>query len=204
LSRLHSDDFDLPFEKLIQKKHFRYEEKGTSHKKIDRVIYDNQNFKCRQCGFFVTASRKYSGVNNRNHCPFCLWSWHVDLQSPGDRKADCRSRMEPIGLTVKELNKKYGKEDSGELMLIHRCTRCDKLSINRIAADDNIRKLHYLYLESLELDQASRVDLAGEGIRLLGTGDSIIVLNQLFGCRENFSELIEIDVRKVADLVETR
>ena len=37
--------------------------------------------------------------------------------------------MEPLGLTL--------KKGGGELMLVHRCCGCGKISKNRVAGDDN-------------------------------------------------------------------
>jgi hypothetical protein len=68
------------------------------------------------------------GTAHRNHCPTCLWSRHVDDDTPGDRDADCGSQMEPIGITVR---------GGGEWVLVHRCTGCDEVHLNRTAADDN-------------------------------------------------------------------
>ena len=67
------------------------------------------------------------GTNNRNHCPHCLSSIHLD-NIPGDRSADCGGIMEPISIYVRP---------DGEWALIHRCKKCGELKINRIAADDN-------------------------------------------------------------------
>ena len=36
-------------------------------------------FQCGHCRNFVNAEPFISGVKNRNHCPCCLWSKHVDL-----------------------------------------------------------------------------------------------------------------------------
>ncbi|NMB58424.1 MAG: RNHCP domain-containing protein [Chloroflexi bacterium] len=148
-------------------------------KDIGRVIYDTQNFKCRNCGFFVTQNRELSGVNNRNHCPRCLWSRHMDI-TPGDRKSDCLSRMEPVGLTVKHVNKKYGCA-VGELMVIHVCTCCGKVSINRIAADDDPDVIHTIFNISLEMPLELRERLTGEAILLLQHEERQIVRRQLYG-----------------------
>ncbi|BCY16383.1 hypothetical protein hrd7_02320 [Leptolinea sp. HRD-7] len=148
-------------------------------KEIGRVIYDTQNFKCRNCGFFVTQNRELSGVNNRNHCPRCLWSRHMDI-TPGDRKSDCLSRMEPVGLTVKRVNKKYGCA-VGELMVIHVCTGCGKVSINRIAADDDPDVIHTIFTISLEMPLELRERLTGEAILLLQHEERQIVRRQLYG-----------------------
>ncbi|HSZ47299.1 MAG TPA: RNHCP domain-containing protein, partial [Streptosporangiaceae bacterium] len=65
----------------------------------------------------------------RTHCPSCLWSRHLDRNVPGDRKAECPGGMEPIAVTVR---------GERRWMLIHRCTRCGRLRMNRTAADDNV------------------------------------------------------------------
>ena len=41
------------------------------------------NFMCAHCQTIVSAAHLLSGVNNRNHCPFCLWSRHLDLYAAG-------------------------------------------------------------------------------------------------------------------------
>jgi hypothetical protein len=180
-SRLDNDTGD-PFEKIkLLRKKKPFEKNSYLDGKKKRVIYDSQNFKCRQCGFFVTANRELSGVNNRNHCPRCLWSRHMDLNTPGDRRADCQSRMEPIGLTCKQNQKRFGQNDIGELMLIHLCTGCGKISINRIAADDDIEAIQSLYMDSWMLSQELKHQLAREGIQLLESGDLPMVNVQLFG-----------------------
>ncbi len=85
------------------------------------------SFRCRHCGLDVPTSAP--GTSHRNHCPSCLWSRHVD-DRPGDREAedDCGSKMEPIGITVR---------GDGEWVLVHRCTGCDVVHLNRTAGDDN-------------------------------------------------------------------
>lgn len=67
------------------------------------------------------------GTAHRNHCPNCLWSRHLD-DTPGDRAAECGSSMEPIAICVR---------NDGEWVLIHRCTGCGVLHLNRTAGDDN-------------------------------------------------------------------
>lgn len=45
--------------------------------------------------------------------------------------------MEPIGLSFKkECFDKYGRKKQGEIMLVHKCLKCKKISINRLAGDD--------------------------------------------------------------------
>ena len=104
-----------------------------------RTYFDdfNADFTCKHCGRYVSARTAISGVVNRNHCPYCLHSRHVDLFKPGDRLCACKGVMAPVGLTVKRSRDKYARGLNGELMLVHRCTACGTLSINRIAADDD-------------------------------------------------------------------
>jgi hypothetical protein len=79
------------------------------------------------------------GTAHRNHCPWCLWSRHVD-ETPGDRSADCRGAMEPIAVWVRP---------GGEWALIHRCRSCGELRSNRIAGDDNELALVALAVRAL-------------------------------------------------------
>jgi len=142
----------------------------------------DQDFTCIHCRQFVSGASIISGVNKRNHCPYCLWSRHVDLHAAGDRLAVCMSGMEPIGLTLKKTPKKYDQDARGELMLIHVCTGCGKTSINRIAADDDADTVFELFQGSLELDPQTVERLERDGIRALGAGDVETVRVQLFGC----------------------
>src|SRR5512133_1371582 len=165
LSRRSRNDFDENFEKLGTRKRSGKEySAGYQKEKQRRIVVDTLDFKCAQCGSYVSADRMLSGVNNRNHCPFCLWSRHVDENTPGDRKAQCKSRMQPLGLTAKHTLKRYGMENGGELMLIHRCAGCGKHSINRIAADDDPQAVFQLFRRSFDLCEEIVRQLNDEGI----------------------------------------
>ena len=83
------------------------------------------SFRCGHCGLDVAVQAQ--GTAHRNHCPNCLWSRHLD-DHPGDRAADCASAMEPIAISVR---------GDGEWVLVHRCTGCDTVHLNRTAGDDN-------------------------------------------------------------------
>jgi hypothetical protein len=85
----------------------------------------DQAFKCGHCKQFIGAP--VMGGRQRNHCPNCLYSKHVDHTRPGDRRSTCHSLMEPIGIVIRR----------NEDVLIHRCLGCGKEDPNRIAADDN-------------------------------------------------------------------
>lgn len=52
-------------------------------------------FVCVHCGAEVPPL----GVTDRDHCPFCLRSVHVDVV-PGDRAARCGGVLDPIGLEL--------------------------------------------------------------------------------------------------------
>jgi hypothetical protein len=86
-----------------------------------------ESFRCRHCRLDVSLSAP--GTAHRNHCPHCLWSRHVD-DAPGDREAAewCGSAMEPIAVSVR---------GSGEWVLVHRCTGCGSVHLNRTAGDDS-------------------------------------------------------------------
>jgi hypothetical protein len=137
-------------------------------------------FKCIHCRNQVAGESWRSGVVNRNHCPYCLHSRHLDLLRPGDRLAACKEAMAPIGLTLKRTRKKYGF-DRGELMLIHLCRACGKLSLNRIAADDDNERLLVVFQASLAMDARLRIRLRSEDIDLLAEADRPRVESQLFG-----------------------
>ena len=93
----------------------------------DRVVIQQtvESFVCAKCARTVMPAEY--GTANRNHCPHCLHSLHVDLKS-GDRRSGCRGLMVPIGIWV------HGK---GEWSILHRCERCGFIRSNRIAGDDS-------------------------------------------------------------------
>lgn len=82
-------------------------------------------FHCIRCCQPVTPEAV--GTAHRNHCPWCLWSRHVD-ETPGDRASECRGAMEPIAVWVRP---------GGDWAIVHRCRKCGMLHSNRIAGDDN-------------------------------------------------------------------
>ena len=139
------------------------------------------DFKCAHCRVLVSSAHLVSGVNNRNHCPYCLWSCHLDLYAAGDRLSACKAPMKPIGLTMKMGRNKYRREARGELMLIHQCTECPTLSINRIAADDDSETVIAVFQESLTLGQQTHSLCQENGIKMLKSEEAKIVYGQLFG-----------------------
>ena len=136
------------------------------------------DFRCGNCGALVSSMHMLSAVNNRNHCPYCLWSCHLDWYSAGDRLSACKAKMKPVGLTLKKSRNKYQLNSRGELMLVHICTDCNSVSINRIAADDDPESILAVYHSSLDVDHHF-VD--EQGITILHSGDMDMVYMQLYG-----------------------
>jgi DNA-directed RNA polymerase subunit RPC12/RpoP len=91
-----------------------------------KFIARNDPFKCEHCGKDVEPIR-YGG-SYRNHCPFCLWSKHVDGDVPGDRANVCGGLMEPVGVITKS---------RGEFSFVHKCQKCGFERLNRVAGDDD-------------------------------------------------------------------
>jgi RNHCP domain len=139
------------------------------------------DFRCAHCHMIVSSAHLLSGVNNRNHCPYCLWSCHLDLFEAGDRLSACKSPMRPLGLTMKKGRNKYQPEARGELMLIHECSECTTLSINRIAADDDSATLLEIFQASLSLDRRIHRLCQANGIVILTAQEAEIVQAQLYG-----------------------
>lgn len=97
---------------------------------MPRFIAKNDPFLCGHCQKAVEPI--IYGGSYRNHCPFCLWSKHVDGDVPGDRANECQGLMEPIGVITRR---------TGEYVLVHKCTKCGFQRYNRVAADDDSQKL---------------------------------------------------------------
>lgn len=140
----------------------------------------HSDFRCKHCLAYVSTDPSLSGVNNRNHCPYCLHSRHMDLYEAGDRLSACKSEMRPVGLALKKTNKKYGKQQ-GELMIIHHCTGCGSISINRTAADDDADTILGIFARSQRLDPQVKARIAQSGIQPLTALDEEIVCARLFG-----------------------
>ena len=87
----------------------------------------------------VEKRLKNFGYTARDHCPYCLYSKHLDI-FPGDRKNECKGLMKPIG---------YMKKKKGEVIL-YRCTKCNEEHTNIIAKDDNIDKIIELSTKPIE------------------------------------------------------
>jgi hypothetical protein len=80
--------------------------------------------------------------------------------------------MKPIGLTYKS---------DGELMIVHLCLCCGRISCNRIAGDDNAYTVSCLLEESNSLREDIRTRLVSHGITVLSQEDAQQVSVILFG-----------------------
>ena len=86
-----------------------------------RFTKNDDGFICAHCGREVEPL----GYTSRNHCPFCLWSVHIDI-NPGDRLCECGGALEPIRT---EPDAKRG------FIIIHKCEKCGEIRRNRAALD---------------------------------------------------------------------
>ncbi|TSC94205.1 MAG: hypothetical protein Athens071425_227 [Parcubacteria group bacterium Athens0714_25] len=91
------------------------------NKKFQRNIED---FVCGNCGAQI------EGNGYTNHCPFCLWSKHVD-KNPGDREEKCHGMMKPVSIQMK----------NGKQIIIHKCQKCGFEKSNKVSKTDNFEKI---------------------------------------------------------------
>lgn len=66
-------------------------------------------------------------------------------------------------------------------MLVHACTDCNTLSINRIAADDDSESILDIFRISLLHSSKFRDQCAQQGIEMLEAGEIELVQMQLYG-----------------------
>ena len=97
-----------------------------------RFTKNDASFVCANCGREVQPL----GYSSRNHCPFCLYSLHVDIM-PGDRENPCGGVMDAIKV---EPDPKKG------YIIIHKCRKCGEIKRNKAAHEakvqpDDIKKI---------------------------------------------------------------
>ena len=90
-----------------------------------RFKKNDDSFICAHCGKQVEPM----GTSSRNHCPFCLWSLHVDV-NPGDRSNECRGQMRPIRT---EPDSRHG------FVIIYKCEKCGEIRRNRAALNARVQ-----------------------------------------------------------------
>lgn len=72
---------------------------------------------------------------------------------------------------------------NGDLMIIHACVNCGKISPNRISGDDNAYMILTLLDESKSIDESIHIRLKQLGISVLTQEDKDDVEAALFGRR---------------------
>ena len=83
----------------------------------------DEKFICENCNKEVSPL----GYTARDHCPYCLYSKHVDI-NPGDRLNPCRGLLKPIG--IERFRDTY--------KIIYKCDKCNQVHKNIMAKDDNM------------------------------------------------------------------
>ena len=83
----------------------------------------DEEFVCEHCGKKVFPL----GYTARDHCPYCLYSKHVDIM-PGDRNSNCLGLLKPIG--VEKFKDTY--------KIVYCCLKCKQLHKNIMARDDDM------------------------------------------------------------------
>ena len=86
----------------------------------------DEGFICENCHKEVFPL----GYTSRDHCPYCLYSKHVDI-NPGDRNNTCKGLLKPIGI------EKY----KDTYKIIYKCETCKELHKNIIAKDDDMNTI---------------------------------------------------------------
>lgn len=79
-----------------------------------------ENFRCEHC------QQKVVGNGYTNHCPYCLYSKHVDI-NPGDREATCGGLMKSSHIEQK----------GQDWIILHTCLTCGYQKKNKVAPDDD-------------------------------------------------------------------
>ena len=98
----------------------------TSGEFMKRFNMIDEEFVCENCNMMVDKLN----YTARDHCPFCLYSKHVDI-NPGDRSNICKGLLKPISI------EKY----KNTYKIIYKCLKCDQLHKNIMANDDDFDKI---------------------------------------------------------------
>lgn len=91
-AELPDDAVDWPARKLLRRARARDAESQVRTNPIRR----DESFVCVHCGAEVGPLRR----TDRDHCPRCLRSLHVDLV-PGDRANPCQGVLDPVGVEIR-------------------------------------------------------------------------------------------------------
>jgi hypothetical protein len=94
--------------------------------------------------------------------------------------SDCGARMKPIGLRFKDLTENpFTGRITGELMIVHECLNCGKITSNRIAGDDDPEQILMLLQETHRPELTT--GLSRMDITLLSETKRNEVLSALYG-----------------------
>ncbi len=86
----------------------------------------NESFICDHCHKLVEKS----SYTARDHCPYCLYSKHVDI-NPGDRLNTCHGLLKPIGI----------EKFKNTFKINYQCLKCGKKHKNIMHDDDNMEEI---------------------------------------------------------------
>ena len=86
----------------------------------------DETFICDNCNKKVDIL----GYTARDHCPYCLYSKHVDI-NPGDRLNPCKGMLIPID--IEKFKNTY--------KIIYKCNKCGEIHKNVAALDDDTNKI---------------------------------------------------------------
>ena len=89
-----------------------------------RFSKNDDGFVCAHCGREVPPL----GYTSRDHCPYCLWSLHADV-NPGDRASDCMGELEPIQVVT---------DPKKEFVIVYRCAKCGEIRRCRAATRGDV------------------------------------------------------------------
>ncbi len=99
---------------------------------MKKFTMKDESFICEHCHKKVDKL----GYTARDHCPYCLYSKHVDI-NPGDRLNTCKGMLKPI--SIEKFKNTY--------KIIYKCEKCHKLHKNIVSNDDNYEKIINLSIQ---------------------------------------------------------
>lgn len=89
---------------------------------MKKFYVKDESFICENCNKLVDKL----GYSSRDHCPYCLYSKHVDI-NPGDRQNKCQGLLTPYQI------EKY----KNTYKIIYKCSKCNAIHKNIMADDDD-------------------------------------------------------------------
>lgn len=99
--------------------------------------------------------------------------------------------MQPIAIVFKDYKvNPFTDRASGELMIIHQCLNCGKLSPNRIAGDDDEYQIISILKDSINLNTDITTQLRNIGLVPITTSNKEEAFISLFG--SNYHKYLNI------------